>query len=430
MKNILLIDDDPVVRSLASGILRKNGYNVQTAKEGTEGLEIVKKNLPDLVITDYQMPGMSGMDVLAKLKEINPALPVIMLTAFGDASLTIKTMQTGAFDYIEKPINPKELVETVKNGLAASESMQKPEDLSGDGKKKKDENLMVGKSQAMLAIFKNIGRISQNYVNVLITGESGTGKERLARLIHQTGPDADNPIVFINCKSLTDDLLHKSFSEGVKNGTIVLDEAGILTSEMQLSLLDLLENQAQQNRNKQQAQYRIISITRRDLSEMAEEGTFLKELYYQLKVFVFNIPSLAERKDDIAYLVEHLMQELNQELGKTISKVEDGVIPILQSYDWPGNIRELRNVLMQAMVLSHGDVLQKKYIRLEGQDFDDLVGYEVSKFEIRPLADVEKEHIGNVLNALRWNKQEASNALGITRPTLNAKIDKYGLKRE
>lgn len=160
MKNILLIDDDPVVRSLASGILRKNGYNVQTAKEGKEGLGMIAENVPDLVITDYQMPGMSGMDVLAKLKEINPALPVIMLTAFGDASLTIKTMQTGAFDYIEKPINPKELVDTVKNGLQASESMQKPDDASGDGKKKKDENLMVGKSQAMLAIFKNIGRIS------------------------------------------------------------------------------------------------------------------------------------------------------------------------------------------------------------------------------------------------------------------------------
>lgn len=430
MKNILLIDDDPVVRSLASGILRKNGYNVQTAKEGKEGLGMIAENVPDLVITDYQMPGMSGMDVLAKLKEINPALPVIMLTAFGDASLTIKTMQTGAFDYIEKPINPKELVDTVKNGLQASESMQKPDDASGDGKKKKDENLMVGKSQAMLAIFKNIGRISQNYVNILIAGESGTGKERLARLIHHTGPDADNPIAFINCKALTDDGLRKAFDEGVKNGTLVLDEVGTLTAEMQLKLLELMENQSQQNRSGQQKHYRIISIARRDIAKMAEEGTFLKELYYQLKVFVFNIPSLNDRKDDIPYLVEHLMQELNQELGKSITKIEDGVIPVLQSFDWQGNIRELRNVLMQAMVLAHGDMLQRKYIRLEGQDFDELPDYEVSKFEIRPLADVEKEHIGNVLNALRWNKQEASSALGITRPTLNAKIEKYGIKRE
>ncbi len=430
MKNILLIDDDPVVRSLASGILRKNGYNVQTAKEGNEGLGMVAENLPDLVITDYQMPGMSGMEVLAKLKEISPALPVIMLTAFGDASLTIKTMQTGAFDYIEKPINPKELVDTVKNGLLSSESLQKPDDPSGDGKKKKDENLMVGKSQAMLAIFKNIGRISQNYVNILISGESGTGKERLARLIHHTGPDADNPIEFINCKALTEDNLRKAFEAGVKNGTLVFDEVGTLNAEMQLKLLELMENQSQQNRLGQQKQYRIISIARRDIGIMAEEGAFLKELYYQLKVFVFTIPSLNERKDDIPYLVEHLIQELNLELGKSINKVEDGVIPVLQSFDWQGNVRELRNVLMQAMVLSHGDLLQRKYIRLEGQDFDELPDYGVSKFEIRPLADVEKEHIGNVLNALRWNKQEASAALGITRPTLNAKIDKYGIKRE
>jgi two-component system, NtrC family, response regulator AtoC len=430
MKNILLIDDDPVVRSLASGILRKNGYNVQTAKEGREGLEIVKNSLPDLVITDYQMPGLSGMEVLTKLKEVNDSLPVIMLTAFGDATLTIKTMQTGAFDYIEKPINPKELLETVKNGLKASESMQKQDESGSDGKKKKDENLMVGKSPAMLAIFKNIGRISQNYVNILISGESGTGKERLARLIHHTGPDANNHIVFINCKSLTEDGLHQAFKEGVENGTLILDEVGTLTSEMQLKLLDLMENQSQQNGYTQQTQYRIISIARRDISKMAEEGSFLKKLYYQLKVFVFKIPSLEERKDDIPYLVDHMMQELNQELGKTINQIEDGVIPILQSYNWPGNIRELRNVLMQAMVLSHGDMLLKKYVRLEGQDFDELPDYEVSKFEIRPLADVEKEHIGNVLKALKWNKQEASAALGITRPTLNAKIDKYELKRE
>jgi two-component system, NtrC family, response regulator AtoC len=430
MKNILLIDDDPVVRSLASGILRKNGYNVQIAREGREGLEIVRKKLPDIVITDYQMPGMSGMEVLAKLKEVNDSLPVIMLTAFGDATLTIKTMQTGAFDFIEKPINPKELLETVKNGLKASESMQKQDETGIDEKKKKDENLMVGKSAAMLAIFKNIGRISQNYVNILISGESGTGKERLARLIHHTGPDANNPIVFINCKSLTEEGLHQAFKEGVKNGTIILDEVGTLTSEMQMKLLDLLETQAQQAGYNKQTQYRIISIARRDISKMAEEGLFFKELYYQLKVFVFNIPSLSERKDDIPFLVDHMMQELNQELGKTINQVENGVIPVLQSYNWPGNIRELRNVLMQAMVLSHGDMLLKKHIHLEGQDFDELSNYEVSKFEIRPLADVEKEHIGNVLKVLKWNKQEASSALGITRPTLNAKIDKYGLKRE
>lgn len=216
----------------------------------------------------------------------------------------------------------------------------------------------------------------------------------------------------------------------MKNGTLVLDEVGTLTAEMQLKLLELMENHSQQNRTAQQKHYRIISIARRDIAKMAEEGTFLKELYYQLKVFVFNIPSLNDRKDDIPYLVEHLMQELNQELGKSITKIEDGVIPVLQSFDWQGNIRELRNVLMQAMVLAHGDMLQRKYIRLEGQDFDELPDYEVSKFEIRPLADVEKEHIGNVLNALRWNKQEASSALGITRPTLNAKIEKYGIKRE
>lgn len=429
MKNILLIDDDPVVRSLASGILRKNGYQVYIAKDGQEGLELAEKHGPDLVITDYQMPGMSGIDVLAKLKQDDATLPVIMLTAYGDATLTIKSMQTGAFDYIEKPINPRELLETVKNGLSAVESTQKQDDPTGEGKRKKDENIMVGKSAAMLSIFKNIGRISQNYVNILITGEAGTGKERLARLIHQTGPDAAKPIVFINCKALTAESLHKAFGEGVSNGTMVLDEVAKLTGEMQLRLLELMENQTQQNQYGKQSLYRIISTTRFDIGKMAEEGTFLKELYYQLKVFLFNIPPLHERKDDIPYLLEHLVQELNQELGKDIIQIEDGVVPVLQSYDWPGNIRELRNILMQAMVLSHGEVLQKKSVRIDGQLDDDIFLSDGEGFEIRPLADVEKEHIGKVLDALKWNKQEASAALGITRPTLNAKIDKYGLKR-
>ncbi len=429
MKNILLIDDDPVVRSLASGILRKNGYQVYIAKDGQEGLELAGKHNPDLVITDYQMPGMSGIEVLAKLKQEDASLPVIMLTAYGDATLTIKSIQTGAFDYIEKPINPKELLETVKNGLLASESTQKHNDPTGEGKRKKDENIMVGKSAAILSIFKNIGRISQNYVNILISGEAGTGKERLARLIHQTSPDAGNPIVFINCKALTVEGLLKAFGEGVKNGTIVLDEVAKLTGEMQLRLLELMENQVQQNQYGKQSLYRIISTTSFDVGKLAEEGTFLKELYYQLKVFVFNIPSLRERKDDIPYLVDHMMQELNQEIGKDIDQIEDGVIQVLQSYEWPGNIRELRNVLMQAMVLSHGEILLKKSIRIDGQEDEEIPDYDDGKFEVRPLADVEKEHIGKVLDALKWNKQDASAALGITRPTLNAKIDKYGLKR-
>ncbi len=429
MKTILLIDDDPVVRSLASGILRKNGYNVYVAKDGSEGVDLAKKHHPDLVVTDYQMPGISGMDVLASLREYNEKLPVIMLTAHGDATLTIRSMQTGAFDFIEKPINPKELLETIKNGLLSSESTQRPQDPAVVEKKKADDNIMVGKSPAMLQIFKNIGRISQNNVNVMITGDHGTGKARLAKLIHQSSPAAEKPIVFINCKSLTDDELKRAFSEGATNGSIVMDEIGNLSSDMQLRLLDLIEGQALVHGHGQKSKYRIISITRLDMNRLVEDGSFLRELFYQLKVFLFHLPALNERKEDIPYLVKHLLVEINAELGKNVSQIEEGVIPMLQSYNWPGNIRELRNVLMQALVLSHGALLQKKNIRLEGDPIIEPGYYESDAVELRSLADVEKEHIGKILQAVRWNKQEAASVLGITRPTLNAKIDKYGLTR-
>ncbi len=429
MKTILLIDDDPVVRSLASGILRKNGYNVYVAKDGSEGIDLAQKQKPDLVVTDYQMPGISGMEVLTKLKELNNALPVIMLTAHGDATLTIRSMKTGAFDFIEKPINPKELLSTIKNGLITAESSLEPEESPSTEKKRKDENIMVGKSPSMLNIFKNIGRISQNNVNVLISGDSGTGKEQMARLIHHSGLNADNPLAFANCKALNGKELKQAFEAGVSNGTLVLDELGMLTSEMQFLLLDLIENQAMKQTPGQKKQYRIISLSRLDMSKLVDEGDFLKELYYQLNVFSFYIPALAERKEDIPYLVNHMLQEINDELGKKVSQVEDGVIPLLQTYHWPGNVRELRNVIMQALVLSHGELLQKKNIRLEGQAVNEATRLEQMEYEMRTLADVEKEHIGKILSLVSWNKQEAANVLGITRPTLNAKIEKYGLKR-
>ncbi len=429
MKTILLIDDDPVVRSLVSGILRKYGHNVFVAKDGREGIDLAGEIQPDLVVTDYQMPGMSGIEVLTKLKEMNASLPVIMLTAHGDASLTIKSIQKGAFDFIEKPINSKELLQTIRNGLTSLAQQQNEEPEGAAILKTKDENIMVGKTPAMLNLFKNIGRVTNNHVNILITGETGVGKERLARLIHHASPNSDKPMVLINCKTVDKTELKSMFEEGVKHGTILLDEVGSLDMDNQLALADHIEMINQQTTQGMKPPYRIISIDRIDLNELSEKGLFLKELLYYLKVFVFEIPPLRERKEDIQYIVHHLIQHLNPELGKNINHVEDGVISLLQTHHWPGNVRELKNVLMQAMVLSQTGTLQKKNIHIEGLPLDSKLQKETIKSELRPLADVEKEHIERTLQLLRWNKQETASVLGITRPTLNAKIEKYGLKK-
>ncbi len=448
MKCILIIDDDPAVQSLMSAILRKKGYDVLLARDGKEGLEQVKGRRPDLVITDYQMPGMSGMEVLSDLRQIDPGLPVIMLTAHGDASLTIKSIQSGAFDYIEKPINPRELLETVKNGLETLETVTSlPGPLLQKRAVRHDDNLMVGKSAAMQEIFKNIGRFSQNNVNVLITGETGTGKERLARLIHQSGRHRNDPLVWINCITLENEQylasqakrsgrdtsrlrgLWPSELNQVGSGTIVLHAVDKLSPQMQTRLLDLLDEYGHDYGEAVSPKPRFISISSRDVNRLAASDDFLKELYYKLNVFSIHVPPLRERKDDIPELVRHLLQQMNPAFNKSIDKLEDGLIQLLQSHDWPGNVRELKNVLMKALVLSQGELLEKKHIHIEGLHHAQAPAVKDGEARLASLAEMEKEQIGHVLDMVGWNKQEAASILGITRPTLNAKIGKYGLKR-
>ncbi len=439
MHKILLIDDDPVVRSLISGILRKKDYMVILAKEGQEGLKMVKDEAPDLVICDYQMPGISGIDVLYRIRESHPGLPVIILTAYGDATLTIKSMQTGAFDFIEKPINPRELLSTVKNGLKTIDTVKKEDKERPAEKGGADVNLMVGKTPDMRDIFKQVGRISQNNVNVVLSGESGSGKERLARLIHRSGYNKDNPIVIVNCKTLAEEQLQGSrgvssperlaaldekISGASGGGTVVLDEVGMLSPQMQMRLLEHLSHDLT---GVDRLNPRFISTTTQDIHALVDEGLFIKELYYKLKVFSISVPPLRKRKEDIPELVRHLLQELNPAFDRKVVRIEEGVIELLQTYSWPGNVRELKNVLMQALVLSHNELLEKKHIRIEQDLSDEIAENSDPEEEPRSMAEVEKEHIAHVLKYVSWNKQRAASILGITRPTLNAKIEKYHL---
>lgn len=445
-KKILLIDDDPVVCSLASGILRKKGYEVLIAKEGQEGLSLARDNEPDMVIVDYQMPGMSGIDVLNRLKEFAPEVPVVILTAYGDASLTIQSIQIGAFDFIEKPINPKELLEIVKNGLDTAASSEKYKDANTGVDRMRDENLLIGKSRSMRNIFKQIGRISQNNVNVLISGEVGTGKERLARLIHLSGKSKHEPLVYLNAATLEDDFLSDTIANESDKGTnrqqnvihaklneagqgsIMIDEVDKLTSDMQVRLLNYLNQYGYDIDGSNKQQTRVISITSNDISALVRQELFSQELYYKLSVFSLHLPPLRERKDDIEPLVSHLLQEINPMVDHHVTRIEDGVLPLLKSYEWPGNVRELKNVLMQSSVLSQGEMLEKKYIKIDGHA-EQKETQEPDDQPPVPLAEVEKEHIDKVLRYTNWNKQDAAALLGITRPTLNAKIEKYGLNR-
>lgn len=445
MFNILIIDDDDFIRGVLKGVLKKAGYKVIDASDGETGLKYVREHQPDLVLTDYKMPGISGLDLVQELVRTNPGLPVIMLTAYGDVTLTIKAIQAGAYDFIEKPVKNHELLEAIQNGVKASaQSKNLKQVIAPEARKEIEENLPAGKTPAMREIFKNIGRISLNKVNVVITGESGTGKEQVARLIHYSGINREHPFMVVYCNSADEHKLDRElfgFTNGEESGTktgkleqagegtVFIDEFPDLPERIQNKLFRAFQNgEFEQPGNPQPIplKARFIVATNKDIDHIIADGKFSKELYYRLRMFSIHLPPIRERKDDIPELVQSLLIRLNRKFNKRVVKVEDGLIEMLKTYDWRGNIRELENTLIQAMILTHGDVLEKKNIPPFQHTARQI--HETEAANLVPMAAVEKEHIKNVLDAVNWNKMEASGILRITRPTLNKKIEKYALE--
>jgi two-component system response regulator AtoC len=453
MEKILVVEDDKISRRIIREILSRSGYEVFEAEDGAQGLEAFKANKPDLVLTDYQMPVMNGLRVLSEIRNLQPAVPVIMLTGFGDIALIIKSIQLGAFDFLEKPINTPQLKEVVASALNSVISSKKHDQVLTEGisiDKKIQENILIGRSPQIKDIFKNIGRVSLNKVNILIEGESGTGKELIARLIHYSGITRDKPLVVVNCSALTETLLESelfghekgSFTGSLKtkkgkfelaeDGTIFLDEISEISPNTQVKLLRViqeLEFERVGGETTLPMQARIIAATNKKLEKLIEEGKFREDLYYRLKVFTVQLPPLRERRDDIKDLTIHFLTKLNKRFNKNVTKIGDGVIEMLQQHTWPGNVRELENTIMQAIVMSKNDVLEVENIKINQRATEGSQEFN-QKFELRSLADIEKDYIKRVLDEVRWNKIEASRILEITRPTLNAKIEKYKLEQE
>lgn len=450
MEKILIIDDDKLVRKVFKMTLMKEGYDILEAEDGPTGLQLIRSERPDLTLTDYQMPGMNGIEVLAEIRKTKTNMPVIILTAFGDVVLTIKAIQLGAFDFLEKPVNPELLKTTIKNAL---ESVSRSNKLTGVIKKDipvdnaLEHSILVGKTAKMKEIFKSIGLISMNKVNVLIQGETGTGKELIARLIHFSGITRSEPLVVVNCSALTETLLESelfghvkgAFTDSIRDkkgkfelageGTIFLDEISEISHNTQVKLLRViqeLEFEKVGGETQIPMKARIIAATNKSLEKLIEEGKFREDLYYRLKVFTIDMPPLRERKEDINDLVIHFLYKLNKRFNRNVTKIGEGVIEMLQQHDWSGNVRELENTILQAMIVAKNDVLEKENISLINRFQGDQDRQE-NKDELVSLAEVEKAHIKRVLDSVNWNKLEASQILDISRPTLNAKIEKYNL---
>ena len=448
MEKILLIDDETSILESLKIFLSTMNYEVVTASNGVEGIQYVNNKRPDLVITDLKMPELDGLEVLEEIKKIDNNIPCIIMTAYEDVDSTIKAMQLGAYDYIEKPIDTPRFKALIKRSLESrSLSERLAVAIEEDFEKYDIKNKSIGKSRLMKDVFKLVGQMSMNRVTVLVQGESGTGKELISRVIHYSGITKDQPFIPVNCTALSETLLESelfghvrgSFTGAVKDkkgkfelageGTIFLDEISEISADLQVKLLRVIQEREFEKVGGESTlpmRARVITATNRNLEELVSQGKFREDLYYRLKVLSIYIPPLRERKEDIPELVVHFLKKINNELHKKVRKIPFEVMEMLQNNPWIGNVRELENILLQAVVLSKADVLEKENILLQENPGRDVI----SERRNLSLAEVEKEHIVEVLNSVNWNKKKAYTILGISKPTLNNKIREYNISRD
>jgi len=445
MSKLLIIDDDEALRTTLKLYLKDEGYELFDADGGRSALDQLEKINPDIVLCDIKMPDMSGLDVLDKIKEFNAGIQVIMITAFNDVNSTITAMQKNAFDYVTKPLDIPSLKEKLKKALEIKNisgelsEFRVEEELEADSGKK-----LVGKSPVMQEIYKYIGQLSLNKLTVLLQGESGTGKEMIARVIHESGSKG-KPFVAVNCSALMETLLESelfghvngAFTGAIRDkkgkfelagdGTIFLDEISEMSLSVQSKLLRVLQEKEFEKIGGEttiKMNARIITATNKNLEQLVKEGRFREDLYYRLKVFTINVPPLRDRREDIPLLAMHFIDIVNKEVHKNVKKIPYDVMELIQNHNWVGNVRELENTLRQAVVLCKSDVLDKDSILLSKPKPDHLPNYDYNL----SLEDVEKKHIKYVLDNINWDKRRACQILGISKPTLYSKLEKYNIK--
>jgi len=446
MEKILIIDDDKAFGQTLKIFLSDSFPKVHFVTSGEEGVEYVKKEIPDVVITDLRMPNMDGLEVLKQIKDIDSSIAVIIITAFDETDSIIKAMQLGAFDFFEKSFDLKRIKIIVKKTLESKKKIDQMIIPLPDGSENFSmKHFMVGGlTEQMKDIFKKIGKVSGTRVNVLIQGESGTGKELITRLIHYSGITKNEPFVAVNCSALPEALLESelfghvqgAFTGATKNkkgkfelagkGTIFLDEISEFSPNLQVKLLRVIQEKEFERvggEETTQMEARIVAATNKNLIELAEKGLFREDLFYRLNIFTINVPPLRERKEEIPKLVIHLLGKINLEVHKKVNTIPFEVMEMLKNHEWLGNIRELENTLMNAVLLAKDNVLEKEYFNFVRSN-----NPQSPSQNIVSLAEVEKKHIEYILDHVKWNKSQASKILGITKTTLYNKIAQYDLK--
>lgn len=448
-RRILLVDDEKNILKVMSASLKKEGYEVETARSGEDAIEKVGNNRYNLVITDYKLPGINGLDLLKELKVKNAELLVIILTAYGTIEKAVDAMKKGASNYLTKPLNLEELTLVVRDAMERHALIEENKDLRRRLLDKYSFDNIIGKSPAIEEVFRMIRMVSQSNANILIIGESGTGKELVARAIHYDSERKDFPFIPVDCAAIPEGLLENEIFghekgaytgahdrrlgmiEQAHMGTIFLDEVGELSLNLQKKLLRVLQEREFHRlggKERVKVNIRVIAATNRDLQQDVREGRFREDLFYRLNVVTIPIPSLRERMNDIPLLAEHFLRKYNDENKKDIRGFTPEVMKLFMSYEWLGNVRELENIVERAVVLCN---FEKIVVDNIPPNIINAAGDKRHIFEPSPegmsLSEVEKKIIHKALEDVRWNQTRASQVLGISRKQLRTKMKNLGL---
>jgi DNA-binding NtrC family response regulator len=440
---ILVVDDDPEMCQTISDVLCEEGFSVDTLNESMQASKLLRNKEFDVIVTDLRMKGLKGLDLLGETRKVNPPPPVIIITAFGTIESAIQAMKMGAYDYITKPFKMEELVLTIQKALEHRLLKKEIIRLKREVESRYHFHHLIGKSPSMQRIYDLIERISESSSNVLITGESGTGKELVARAIHYNGSRKEGPFIALNCAAIPETLLEselfgykkgaftdaKSDKKGLifeaKEGTLFLDEITEMLPTLQAKLLRVIEEREVRplgDTNSYPFDVRIISTTNQDIQALIQGGRFREDLYYRLKVIDMELPPLRERREDIPLLIQHFVAKFSRDVKKNVSGVSGDALKILLNYSWPGNIRELENVIQRAITLGqHEMVLPEDLPPLMTREMDGD-GFEKALQKRYTVDQLEKEYIKRVLIEAGGNKSKAAEILGLDRKTLYRKL--------
>ncbi len=455
--HILVVDDELSMRELLDFMLTKEGYEVSCAENGVKAIEYIKENSFDLLLCDIRLGDITGIDVLKAAKEKNPNVIVIMISAYATAETAVEAMNFGAYDYLPKPFNNDELKETIAKALELKTLDQEKKIIESNLKKHLHFGIIVGSSPPMMHIYKMIMQVAKTKTNILITGESGTGKELIARAIHDQSDRKDMPFVAVNCGGIPESLMEselfghkkgaftsassdkKGLFETAHKGTLFLDEVAEINTHMQVKLLRAVQDKmfiSVGGNEVKSVDVRIISATNKNIEEEVIEGRFREDLFYRLNVIEIKIPPLRERKQDLRDLAQHFLEKYTREMGKEISKISSYAIDLLNHYDFPGNVRELENLMERSVALTNTNILlpdslalsiHKRQWKQKSGDLLDLDRVSEGVLLDGILEHVEKMYILKALELCGDNRQKAADLLGINTRSLRYRMSKLDI---